>query len=549
MCRQSSCCNCGKNMDQSLHSCKAGPVVPPMILAYLPRVIHNIETSLDFDADETSDLKRWPNAAEVAEEARQIGGIAGPMVVTGLLLYARAMISMLFMGRLGELELAGGSLAIGFANITGYSVLSGLAMGMEPICGQAFGAQRWSLMGVTLQRTIMILFSACLPIGLLWMHMESILLWCGQDAQITSMAATYLLFSLPDLLAQSVLNPLKIYLRTQNITLPLTLCAALALALHLPINLFLVFYLGLGLRGVALAVAWTDFNLVVSLLGYLWYSGIHKRSWEGWSTECFKEWRSLLNLAIPSCVSVCLEWWWYELMIIFSGLLVNAKAAVATMGILIQTTSLVYIFPSSLSLAVSTRIANELGANRPHKARIAMLVALCSAVVVGLLAMTFTTTMRHVWGRMFTTDQSILSLIAMAMPIVGLCELGNCPQTTGCGVLRGSARPSTGANINLGSFYMVGMPVAMVLSFLFDLGFVGLWLGLLAAQATCAILMLLVLLRTDWSLQAFRAKQLTGPSIQDDKRAGSNLDISQTYRVESDEMEALISIKVVQPDT
>lgn len=58
---------------------------------------------------------------------------------------------MLFMGRLEELELAGGSLSIGFANITGYSVLPGLAMGMEPICGQAYGAKRWSLMGVTLQ--------------------------------------------------------------------------------------------------------------------------------------------------------------------------------------------------------------------------------------------------------------------------------------------------------------------------------------------------------------------------------------------------------------
>ncbi|KAJ6946347.1 hypothetical protein NC651_001173 [Populus alba x Populus x berolinensis] len=69
------------------------------------------------------------------------------------------MISMLFLGRLGELALAGGSLAIGFANITGYSILSGLSMGMEPICGQAFGAKRYKLLGITLQRTILLLFS------------------------------------------------------------------------------------------------------------------------------------------------------------------------------------------------------------------------------------------------------------------------------------------------------------------------------------------------------------------------------------------------------
>ncbi|KAF3963884.1 hypothetical protein CMV_011774 [Castanea mollissima] len=86
------------------------------------------------------------------------------MILTGLLLYSRSMISMLFLGRLGELELAGGSLAVGFANITGYSILSGLAMGMEPICGQAFGAKKHTLLGLTLQRTVLLLILISVPI-------------------------------------------------------------------------------------------------------------------------------------------------------------------------------------------------------------------------------------------------------------------------------------------------------------------------------------------------------------------------------------------------
>ncbi|KAM1029417.1 hypothetical protein ACFX2A_042932 [Malus domestica] len=66
------------------------------------------------------------------------------MILTGLLLYSSSIISMLFIGRLDELALAGKSPAIDFANITGYSILLGLAMGMEPICGQAFGAKKHS---------------------------------------------------------------------------------------------------------------------------------------------------------------------------------------------------------------------------------------------------------------------------------------------------------------------------------------------------------------------------------------------------------------------
>ncbi|XP_010933890.1 protein DETOXIFICATION 49-like [Elaeis guineensis] len=447
-------------------------------------------------------------------EARSILSLALPMALTGLLIYSRSMISMLFLGRLGGLPLAGGSLAIGFANITGYSVLSGLAMGMEPICGQAFGAKKLPILGLALQRTILLLLSASIPIAFIWANMRPLLLLCGQDADISAAAQSYILFSLPDLFLQSFLHPLRIYLRSQSITLPLTYAATIAALLHLPINYLLVSIFRLGIPGVALASVWTNLNLLLLLLAYLYLSGVSK-STGGIipSAESFRCWSSLLNLALPSCVSVCLEWWWYEIMILLCGLLLNPKSTVASMGILIQTTSLIYIFPSSLSFGVSTRVGNELGANRPDRARRAAFVGLSSSFLLGLFALSFAVSVRHVWSRMFTADPAIAVLTTSVLPILGMCELGNCPQTTGCGVLRGSARPRAGANINLGSFYFVGTPVAVALAFWGGLDFKGLWLGLLAAQAACVLLMLAVIHRTDWDLQAERAKRLTGAGI------------------------------------
>ncbi|MCL7042040.1 hypothetical protein MKW94_007143 [Papaver nudicaule] len=459
--------------------------------------------------EEEEKLHRLPTPTEVVEEIKAIGKISGPTALTGLLLYSRAMISMLFLGYLGELELAGGSLAIGFANITGYSVISGLAMGMEPICGQAFGAKQKKILGLTSQRTVLLLLTTSIPISFLWVNMKTILLWCGQDEEISSVAHVFILFSIPDLLFLSLLHPLRIYLRTQSITLPVTFCSAISVIIHIPLNYLLVIHFKMGIAGVAVAMVWTNLNLCILLAAFVFFSGVYKDSWVAPSMDCLRGWSSLLSLAIPTCISVCLEWWWYEFMILLCGLLVNPKATIASMGILIQTTSLVYVFPSALSLGVSTRVGNELGANRPGKARISMIVSLACAVVLGLGAMTFTVLMRHQWGRLFTDDADILEITAMALPIVGLCELGNCPQTTGCGVLRGSARPSTGANINLSSFYLVGMPVAIFMGFVVKMGFTGLWLGLLAAQGSCALLMLYVLLTTDWSVQVQRAKELT----------------------------------------
>ncbi|KAK8503922.1 hypothetical protein V6N13_021699 [Hibiscus sabdariffa] len=458
------------------------------------------------------------------EEAISIAKIALPMILTGLMLYSRSLISMLFLGRLGELALAGGSLAIGFANITGYSILSGLAMGMESICGQAFGARKYTLLGITLQRTVLLLLVTSLPICLLWINMRKILIVCGQDEAIAIEAQSYLVYSIPDLLAQSFLHPLRIYLRTQSITLPLTCCAVLSILLHVPINYLLVSHLELGIKGVALSGVWTNFNLVGSLVVYILYFKVHNKTWGGFSMECFKDWKPLLNLAIPSCISVCLEWWWYEIMILLCGLLFNPRATVASMGILIQTTALIYIFPSSLSFSVSTRVGNELGANRPKKAKLAAVVGLHCGFMLGFSALLFAVMVRKVWANMFTDDKEIIALTSLVLPVIGLCELGNCPQTTGCGVLRGTARPKVGANINLGCFYLVGMPVAVWLAFFAGFDFKGLWLGLLAAQGSCMLTMMVVLLRTDWELQAEKAKELTGAvEVADDSEESAHI--------------------------
>lgn len=141
----------------------------------------------------------------------------------------------------------------------------------------------------------------------------------------------------------------------------------------------------------------------------------------------------------------------------------------------------------------------------------AAMVALGCAVVIGVVHVAWTAAFSREWVELFTREAAVVRLAAAAMPILGLCELGNCPQTTGCGVLRGTARPAVGARINLLSFYLVGTPVAVTLAFGARVGFRGLWYGLLSAQAACVALVLLaVVWRTDWHLEALRAKKLTG---------------------------------------
>ncbi|TVU04700.1 hypothetical protein EJB05_47831, partial [Eragrostis curvula] len=482
----------------------------------------------------------------VVAEAASIVRLAVPMVGAGLLMYMRSLVSMLFLGRLGRLPLAGGSLALGFANITGYSVLSGLAAGMDPVCGQAFGAGRTSVLAAALRRTVALLLAASVPIALLWLAMRRALVAAGQDPDIAAAAYEFILCSLPDLAVQSFLHPLRVFLRAQSVTLPLTYAAAAALLLHVPVNFLLVHRLRLGVRGVALAAVCANLNLLLFLAAYVYVSGLMHGNGnvdgdgdgdgkaaaattpadeEGSSVV---EWRKLARLSVHSCMSVCLEWWWYEIMVLLCGVLADPKAAVAAMGILIQTTSLLYIFPHSLSCAVSTRVGHELGAGRPDRARRAARVGLAAGAALGVVACAFAASVRGVWARMFTADAAVLRLASAALPILGAAELGTARRRPGA-----AARPGTAARVNVAAFYGVGMPAALALAFWPGrLDFPGMWVGMLAAQLVCAALMLRAVRCTDWAEQAARARELTGAAVAEDD------DVKSAAHADADKVKA-----------
>ncbi|ONM56555.1 Protein DETOXIFICATION 50 [Zea mays] len=57
---------------------------------------------------------------------------------------------------------------------------------------------------------------------MLWVAMNRVLVSAGQDPDIAATAYAYILCCLPDLVLQCFLHPIRIYLRAQSVTLPLT---------------------------------------------------------------------------------------------------------------------------------------------------------------------------------------------------------------------------------------------------------------------------------------------------------------------------------------
>ncbi|KAA0061265.1 protein DETOXIFICATION 54 [Cucumis melo var. makuwa] len=134
------------------------------------------------DGNPDASSNKAPSVSQVVEELKELWGITFPVTAMNFLVFFRQVVSVLFLGRIGSLELAGGALAIGFTNITGYSVMVGLAAGLEPICSQAYGSKNWDLLCLSLQRMILILLFATIPIGFLWLNLDNIMVTKGHEA-------------------------------------------------------------------------------------------------------------------------------------------------------------------------------------------------------------------------------------------------------------------------------------------------------------------------------------------------------------------------------
>ena len=105
------------------------------------------------------------------------------MVATSMAYYAIPLVSVMFAGRLGDLQLAA-------------ATLSG---SLETLCGQGYSARAYRTMGVHLQASLLTSALASAVVSLLWLYSEPLLVFLGQDPETSRLAADFLRHSVPAL--------------------------------------------------------------------------------------------------------------------------------------------------------------------------------------------------------------------------------------------------------------------------------------------------------------------------------------------------------------
>uniref|UniRef100_M1CZZ5 Protein DETOXIFICATION n=2 Tax=Solanum tuberosum TaxID=4113 RepID=M1CZZ5_SOLTU len=438
---------------------------------------------------------------------KEIGYLAGPMIIVTLSQYFLQTISLMMVGHLGELALSSTAIAVSIAGVTGFSFLLGMATALETLCGQAFGAKQYQRLGTQTYTAIFSLVIACIPIAVLWLYVGELLTFMGQDPQISHEAGKFIKWMIPALFAYANLQSLVRYFQMQSMIVPMLISSCITICFHIPLSWVLVFNSGLGNIGAAVAVGISLWLNVIILASYMMLSPACAKTRAPVSWEIVNGMIEFFQFAIPSAVMICLEWWSFELLILLSGLLPNPQLETSVLSICLNTTYTLYAIPFGLSGAVSTRVSNQLGAGNPQGARLSAVSVMLIAAAESILVGTTVFACRNVFGYIFSNEKEVVDYVANIAPLLCLSVIIDSFQGTLSGVARGCGWQHIGAYVNLASFYLCGIPIAASLAFLLNFRGKGLWIGILSGAILQTILLSVITCCTNWKKQAAMARK------------------------------------------
>ncbi|KIM54288.1 hypothetical protein SCLCIDRAFT_1222157 [Scleroderma citrinum Foug A] len=450
------------------------------------------------DVDALSHVSR--NTVDVFwDEVKILVRYSLPVFGTHIFEHSMIMASVISIGHLSTIDLAAATMGFMTANITGLSIIQGMANTLDTVLPSAWTSDQPKLVGLWTQRMSILMSIMLIPMLAIWFNAEPILLALRQEPEIARLAGLYLKWASLGLPAYAFNAISRRYFQAQGLfTVPtrIILCVA-------PLNIFLNYLLvwgpepvRLGFIGAPIASS-ISYNLVsiASVIYGVFF--VRKTAWHPITAKAFTDLGFITKLSIGGVGQVASSWWSWELVGIAASFL--GAVPLATQSILISTTSSFFQAPYALGIATSVRIGNLLGERNAKRAGVAVRASCLLGVVLAVLFSSTLMTLRHSWGYLFNDDPEVVQLVAAVLPLVALVEIFDNGTALVGGILRASGKQLLGATLNISAYYAIGFPIGFWLTFKWDMQLIGLWLGLNLAMAFSASIGLYISLTTDWN--------------------------------------------------
>ncbi|KAJ4873873.1 MATE efflux family protein [Raphanus sativus] len=413
-------------------------------------------------------------------EMKLLFRLALPAIFVYLLNSGMSISTRIFAGHIGSQELAAASIGNSCFNLV-YGLMLGMGSAVETLCGQAYGAHRYEMLGIYLQRATIVLALVGLPMTVLYTFSYPILILLGEPKTVSYMASLYIVGLIPQIFAFAVNFTAQKFLQAQSVVTP------------------------------------SAYISVMSQTLYIITSPTLRHTWTGLSWRSFHGLWSFFKLSAGSAVMICLEMWYSQILVLLAGLLNDHALSLDSLSICMSISGFSFMVSVGFNAAVSVRTSNELGAEHPKSAMFSSWMATFVSFVISLAEALALMASRDYVGYIFTSDTEVAKAVSELCPFLAVTILLNGIQPVLSGVAVGCGWQTFVAYVNVGCYYVVGIPIGCVLGFTFNLQAKGIWTGMIGGTLMQTLILLYVTYQTDWDNEVKKARKRL--DMWDDKKA------------------------------
>ncbi|XP_077226399.1 protein DETOXIFICATION 20-like [Tasmannia lanceolata] len=452
------------------------------------------------EEEEGGDLKR-----RFFTESGKLWRVAAPSILIRISSFGMLVVTQSFIGHNSELELAAYALVQTFLLRFANGVLLGMASALETLCGQAYGARQYHMLGIYLQRWWIVLTATATLMLPIYIFATPILKLLGQDTKIAEASQVISLWLIPIIFYFVFYFTLQMFLQAQQKNTIIAWLASTSFALQILLQWVAVYKLNLGISGAMGSMVLANWLILIAEFMYV-FGGWCPKTWRGFSKSAFYDLWPVVKLSLSSGVMLCVELWYNSVLILVVGYMKNAEVSLSAFSICLSITTWELMLHVGFLSATCVRVANELGRGDAKAAKFAISVVSSTSLAIGVVFFVLFLVFGKAISYVFTSSEEVAEEVSSLRVYVAFSVLLNSIQPVLSGVALGAGWQSIVAYINIGCYYVIGIPLGLLLGYLTSLQVRGIWIGMICGIAAQTFVLICITQRTDWDLQVEKAK-------------------------------------------
>lgn len=433
-----------------------------------------------------------------SSEARQLLALAIPVILAQIAQSSMGFVDTVLAGGYSATDMA--AVAIG-TSIWLPAILfgHGILLALTPTIAQLNGAGRRDRVAHQVRQGFWLAGMVSLLVMIvLWNAGHIIHAMHDIDPQLADIAVGYLralLWGAPGyLFFQVVRNQCEGLAKTK----PGMVIGFIGLLVNIPLNyIFIYGHFGMPqLGGVGCGVATAVVYWVMFGCMYLWVKRARSMRDITENSRFEKpDWNVLIRLSqlgLPIALALFFEVTLFAVV----ALLVSPLGIIDVAGhqIALNFSSLMFVLPMSLAMAVTIRVGYRLGQGSTLEAKTSAHTGLMVGVSMAVVTAIFTVLMREHIALLYNNNPEVVTLASHLMLLAAVYQISDSIQVIGSGILRGYKDTRSIFFITFTAYWVLGLPSGYILALtdwvVAPMGPAGFWIGVIIGLTSAAILMM-----------------------------------------------------------